>query len=125
MEVIAMSAMKQARVPLVDEETFSQEVLAAEVPVLVEFGAVWCSPCRALEPLLVGLAQEGAGRWKVVALDIDASPRIAAKYAVRGAPTCVVFSKGVEVSRQLGLTRRETLRALVERAGAGAAQPSP
>ncbi len=125
-----MSAiMKQARVSQVDEETFSQEVLAAEVPVLVEFGAVWCSPCRALEPVLLGLAQEGAGRWKVFALDIDASPRIAAKYAVRGAPTCLVFSKGVEVSRHLGLTRRETLRALVERAGTGAgpgvAEPAP
>jgi thioredoxin 1 len=111
-----MSPMSQGRVPSVDEETFSREVLAAEVPVLVEFGAVWCSPCRALEPILVGLAQEGAGRWKVVAVDMDASPRIAAKYAVRGAPTCLVFSNGVEVSRHLGLTRRETLRSLIERA---------
>jgi thioredoxin 1 len=123
MEVIAMS---EGHVRSVDEETFSDEVLGAEVPVLVEFGAVWCSPCRALEPVLAGLAQEGAGRWKVVAVDMDASPRIAAKYSVRGAPTCLVFSKGVEVSRHLGLTRRETLRALIERARPvqGVAEPA-
>jgi len=107
--------MSQVRIPSVDDETFSAEVLAAAVPVLVEFGAVWCAPCRALEPVLIGLAQEGAGRWKVVAVDMDASPGIAAKHSVRGAPTVIVFSKGVEVGRHLGLTRRETLRSLVER----------
>jgi thioredoxin 1 len=107
--------MSQVRIPSVDDETFAAEVLAADVPVLVEFGAVWCAPCRALEPVLIGLAHEGAGRWRVVAVDMDASPGIAAKHSVRGAPTVIVFSKGVEVGRHLGLTRRETLMALLER----------
>jgi thioredoxin 1 len=115
--------MSQVRIPPVDDETFTREVLAADVPVLVEFGAAWCAPCRALEPILVGLAQEGAGRWKVVAVDMDASPGLAATHSVRGAPTVIAFSKGVEVGRHLGLTRRETLLGLLDRARAPAPPP--
>src|ERR1700722_6076893 len=108
-----VNAMSQGRIPTVDEETFSAEVLAADVPVLVEFGAAWCPPCRALEPVLLGLAGEGAGRWKVTAVDMDASPGLAAKYRVRGAPTVLLSDGGVEVGRHLGLTRRETFAALI------------
>jgi thioredoxin 1 len=111
-EVIAMS---QVPLPTVDDETFQAEVLAAAVPVLVEFGAAWCPPCRALEPILAHLAAEGAGRWKVMAVDIDASPGLSAKCSVRGAPTVILFANGVEVGRHLGLTRRETLMALIQR----------
>jgi thioredoxin-like negative regulator of GroEL len=114
MEVLAMS---QDDIPTVDEGTFPAEVLAAELPVLVEFGAGWCPPCRALEPILRSLAEDGAGRWKVTAVDMDASPGLAAKYSVRGAPTVILFHRGVEVGRHLGLTRRETLAALFARAG--------
>jgi thioredoxin 1 len=116
--------MSQVRIPSVDDETFSAEVLTSDLPVLVEFGAVWCAPCRALEPILNALAQDGAGRWKVVAVDMDASPGIAAKHSVRGAPTVIVFSKGVEVGRHLGMTRRETLLALLDRARSPAALPA-
>jgi thioredoxin 1 len=108
--------MSHARVPTIDEVSFPEEVLAADVPVLVEFGATWCPPCRALEPVLAELAAEGAGRWKVVAIDMDASPALSAKYAVRGAPTVIVFTRGTEVGRHLGMTRRETLLTLVARA---------
>ena len=114
--------MSRGRIPRVDEETFPAEVLAAEVPVLVEFTAAWCAPCRALEPVLAGLAGESAGRWKVVAIDMDASPGLSAKCAVRGAPTVILFANGVEVARHLGATRRETLLALIDRA---AAESSP
>jgi thioredoxin 1 len=110
--------MSQSGIPMVDESTFSAEVLAAELPVLVEFGAAWCPPCRALEPILRGLAADGRGRWKVAAVDMDASPSLAAKYSVRGAPTVILFHCGAEVGRHLGLTRRETLAALLGRAGA-------
>jgi thioredoxin 1 len=109
MEVLPMN------IPTLDEATFPTEVLASQVPVLVEFGAAWCPPCRALEPVLLGLATEGAGRWKVAAVDMDASPDLSAKYSVRGAPTVIVFANGVEVGRHLGATRRETLLALLSR----------
>ena len=102
-----------SHIPTVDEASFQDQVLAADVPVLVEFGATWCAPCRALEPVLAGLAQEGAGRWKVVAIDMDASPGLSAKYSVRGAPTVIAFRNGAEVGRHLGSTRRETLLALL------------
>ncbi len=108
--------MPTNHIPTIDDMTFHDEILAAEVPVLVEFGAAWCPPCRALEPLLHRLADEGAGRWKVRAVDMDESPALAAKYGVRGAPTVIVFAGGVERGRHLGLTRAETLTALVERA---------
>ncbi len=113
MEVIAMS---RDRIPTVDEASFPVQVLASDVPVLVEFGAAWCAPCRALEPVLAGLARESEGRWKIVAIDMDASPGLSAKYSVRGAPTVVAFAKGTEVGRHLGSTRRETLVALIDRA---------
>jgi thioredoxin len=113
MEVTAMS---HAKIPMVDEDSFPGEVLATEVPVLVEFGAKWCGPCRALEPILAALGEEGAGRWKIATVDIDESPTLARTYGVRGAPTVIVFARGAEAGRHLGMTRRETLVALVERA---------
>jgi thioredoxin 1 len=116
---IAMNLAHPARVPAiltVDEASFSTDVLAAEVPVLVEFGAAWCPPCRALEPVLRGLAGDAAGRWKVALIDIDESPALASKYGVRGAPTVIVFANGVEAGRHLGMTKRETLVALIDRA---------
>jgi thioredoxin 1 len=104
------------RIVKVDEESFPDEVLAARVPVLVEFGAKWCGPCRALEPVLHRLADEAGGRWKIAIIDIDDSPALASRYAVRGAPTLMVFTGGTERSRHLGLTRHETLAALLARA---------
>jgi thioredoxin 1 len=98
----------------VDEETFPSEVLAAEVPVLVEFGARWCGPCRALDPVLRRMAQEANGRWRIATVDIDESPGLVNRYRVRGAPTMIVFANGAEAGRHLGLARRETLAALLE-----------
>jgi thioredoxin 1 len=122
MEVIVMS---HTRIPTVDEASFPGEVLAAKVPVLVEFGAPWCGPCRALEPVLASLAQEAQGRWRIVAIDMDASPGLSAKYSVRGVPTVIAFNGGIEVGRHLGLTRRETLLALVDRARSSPAPEAP
>lgn len=110
------SSLSHAKIPYVDEETFSSEVLASEVPVLVEFGARWCGPCRALEPILIRLGEEGRGRWKIATVDIDESPGLVKTYGVRGAPTVIVFAGGVEAGRQLGMARREKLIGLVERA---------
>jgi thioredoxin 1 len=110
------NAMSHAKIPSVDEETFSTEVLASRVPVLVEFGAKWCGPCRALEPILARLSEEGAGRWKIATVDIDEAPALVKTYGIRGAPTVIVFARGAEAGRQLGMTRHETLVGLIERA---------
>jgi thioredoxin 1 len=118
-----MNPVSQARtgarsILTVDDATFPTDVLAADVPVLVEFGATWCPPCRALEPLLAELAGEAGGRWRVVKVDMDESPALAARFAVRGAPTVIAFAKGAEVGRHLGMTRREVLVGLIEQASA-------
>lgn len=97
----------------VTEHTFDAEVLASQVPVLVDFTAEWCSPCRALKPVLAKLAKEGEGRFKIVAVDGDESPGIAARFGVKGFPTVIAFAAGRETGRHIGLTSKERLQALL------------
>jgi thioredoxin 1 len=99
--------------PTVNELDFDQAVLHADKPVLVDFTAVWCSPCRALKPLLNELAAETSGRLDVVAVDADESPTLATRFGVRGFPTLLLFSGGREVARSVGLCSRAQLRRLV------------
>lgn len=98
----------------VDDASFEAEVLRASVPVMVDFGARWCGPCRALDPIVQRLAGEFAGRVKVVAVDVDDAPATAARYGVRAAPTVMVFAKGERVATRVGLASRESLLALLE-----------
>ncbi|AUX30820.1 MULTISPECIES: co-chaperone YbbN [Sorangium] len=114
----------------INELDFNAEVLEARVPVLVEFTAEWCPPCRALAPILHKVAEEGAGRLKVVAVNGDRSPALARRFGIRGLPTVVAFAGGKEVARHVGLTTKEKLLKLVEgrelSAGArGDRAPSP
>ena len=79
------------------DATFEGEVLASELPVLVEFTAPWCRPCRAIEPFLAELGREHEGRLRVVRLDIDANLRVPARYGVLSLPTVILFSGGEPV----------------------------
>jgi thioredoxin 1 len=76
---------------------FERDVLASPVPVLVEFTAPWCRPCKALEPFLEALEHEHAGRLRVVQLDIDTSLAVPARYGVLSLPTVIVFARGEPV----------------------------
>lgn len=105
----------------VDELSFDDEVLRASVPVVVDFTAAWCAPCRALKPILRELANEHAGSIEVVTIDGDESPSIAQRYGVRGFPTLLVFASGREVARSIGLTNKRGLLKLLEAARAAAA----
>ncbi|KYF73017.1 thioredoxin family protein [Sorangium cellulosum] len=107
----------------IDELRFDAEVLEAGVPVLVEFTATWCPPCRALAPILHKLAEEGAGRLKVVAVDGDRSPALARRFNVRAFPTVIALDAGKEVARHVGLTTKEKLLKLVEGRGLSGAAP--
>jgi thioredoxin 1 len=98
----------------VDDESFDEVVLGSELPVLVDFVAPWCGPCRALAPIVERLAIETAGRAKVVSVDIDASPRTSARYGIRGAPTLLVFRGGERTRQHLGATTREKLLKLLD-----------
>jgi thioredoxin 1 len=98
----------------IGDHNFESEVLASDKPVLLDFGAAWCGPCRALFPIVQSIATEFSETVRVGKVDIDESPGISAKLKVRGAPTVVVFKGGKEVGRHVGVTRRETLVKLLD-----------
>jgi thioredoxin 1 len=86
----------------ITDEQFASEVLASEVPVLVEFWAPWCGPCRQLAPVLEQLAEERAGSLKVVKINQDEQPLRSAEYRVMGVPTMLVFDGGEAVAQLVG-----------------------
>jgi thioredoxin 1 len=110
---------EKAQVILVDDATFENEVLRSEVPVLVDFTATWCGPCRALAPIVERVARENAGRVKVVKMDTDESPGTTRQYGVRGVPTLMVFRGGEKKAAHVGLAAKETVLALIERSASG------
>lgn len=85
-----------------DDDAFQQEVLESDVPVLVDFWATWCGPCRAIAPHLEVLADDYAGKAKIVKIDVDQNPNMAAKFGVRGIPTLLVFKGGEVVDNIVG-----------------------
>jgi thioredoxin 1 len=100
----------------VNDLNFDQEVLKSDTPVLVDFTATWCGPCRQIAPLVEQLAGEYAGRVKVTKLDIDESPGTAQKYGIRGVPTLYMFRGGEVVAQQVGAVPKGTIAQLMERA---------
>jgi thioredoxin 1 len=90
-------------------DNFETEVLRSDLPVLVDFTATWCGPCKALAPIVEKLADEFQGRVKVGRLDIDASRPIAERYRIRSVPTVLVFRGGQKTGEHVGLTTRDKL----------------
>ncbi|HSQ64067.1 MAG TPA: thioredoxin domain-containing protein [Polyangiaceae bacterium] len=107
--------MKPSEIIVVTDATFEREVLAEKRPVLVDFGAQWCPPCKALKPVIEAVARERAGRLKVVEIDMDASPESVRRCAVRAAPTLVVFRDGEKRAVLVGAVPKEKFLALVDR----------
>ncbi|HEX5659316.1 MAG TPA: thioredoxin domain-containing protein [Polyangiales bacterium] len=97
----------------INDLNFDEEVLASEQPFLLELGARWCGPCKAMAALLTKLADEHATELRVGMLDVEDSPEVANRLGVRGVPTMLVFANGREVKRQLGALGSAKLRQLV------------
>jgi thioredoxin 1 len=100
----------------VSEATFASEVLAADVPVLVDFYADWCAPCRAMEPALRDIAREYAGEARIVKVDVEADPALQERYGVGGLPTLLLFRKSEVIERVTGGVTRSRLAAVIEKA---------
>lgn len=93
----------------VSEQDFQSIVLQSEQPVLVDFTATWCGPCKMLEPVLKQLADEWQAQVKIVKLDVDQNPELAMQYQVMGVPTLILFSKGKAVERVTGYQPKDRL----------------
>jgi thioredoxin 1 len=93
----------------VGEDNFQVEVLDAELPVLVDFTAVWCGPCKMLDPVVKQLAEDWDGKVKVVKLDVDSNPEMAMRYQVMGVPTLMLFNQGKQVERVTGFQPKDRL----------------
>jgi thioredoxin 1 len=99
---------------IVTDATFKTEVLGSALPVLVDFWAEWCPPCHRLAPVLDELAEEYAGRARIVKLDSDENPHTTREYGVMSMPTLIVFRGGQVVSQVIGAHPKAKLRALID-----------
>ena len=93
----------------VDDQTFEAEVLQSDVPVLVDFYATWCGPCKSLEPIIAQLADEYAGRAKIVKVDIDKAPGVASSHGIMAVPTLILFKNGAEAQKLTGFKAKPEL----------------
>jgi thioredoxin 1 len=104
-----------AKLPAFTDENFETEVKKSDVPVLVDFGAEWCGPCRALAPIVEELATEFHGRLKVGTVDIDRARGVASQFGIMSVPTLLFFKGGRQVDKVVGLQRKTALKALIEK----------
>lgn len=95
--------------------TWDQEVLQSETPVLVDFWAEWCQPCKVLAPTIEALAEEYDGKVKVGKLNVEANSAVSAKYQIRGIPTVLIFKDGEVKEQVVGLTSKGKLSELIEK----------
>ena len=92
-----------------DQASFSEEIATSDKPVVVDFWAEWCGPCRAVAPEVEALAQQYGDAIKVVKVDVDANPTIAARYGIQGIPTLKLFRDGKDVATTVGAKRRAAI----------------
>ena len=98
----------------ITKDNFKAEVLESDIPVLFDFYASWCGPCRMLAPIIEEIAEETAGKVKVCKMDVDEEPEIAEEYGVFSIPTLMVFKGGKVVNAHTGFAPKDAILALIE-----------
>ncbi|MBA3240646.1 MAG: thioredoxin [Acidobacteria bacterium] len=103
------------QVSQVTDGTFEQDVLGADKPVLVDFWATWCPPCRMIAPTLDALAEKYEGSVAFFKLDIDENSAVPQRYGIKGIPTLIIFSEGREQERIVGASSREAIARIIDK----------
>ncbi len=108
--------MASEKVLTITDATFDTDVIKSDKPVLVDFWATWCAPCKAIAPTIDAIAEEYDGRVKVGKVNVDDSPSTPGKYGVRGIPTIILFKEGKVVDQVVGAVPKAQLEALIKKA---------
>ena len=99
----------------VGDQNFEADVLQSEQPVLVDFWAAWCAPCRMLAPTVEAVAEKFAGSARVVKLNVDDNPSVSQRYGIKGIPTLILFKNGKEEERVVGATSKEAISRMIDK----------
>ena len=99
---------------VISDDTFDQEVIKSDIPVLVDFWADWCAPCKMIAPIVEELAEEYDGKVKFAKLDIDSNPKVATTYGIRSIPTLLIFKGGSPVDQVVGAVPKSVLKGRLE-----------
>lgn len=98
----------------ISDASFEADVIESDIPVLVDFWAAWCGPCKAIAPILEDLAPKYADKVKIVKLDVDHNPATPPKFGVRGIPTLILFKDGQVAATQVGLLNKADLAKFID-----------
>lgn len=98
----------------ISDDTFETDVLQSETPVLVDFWAEWCGPCKAIAPILEELAGDYQDRLQIVKFDVDANPKTPGQFGIRSIPTLILFKGGVVEAQHIGATSKKQLKDFLE-----------
>ena len=99
----------------VSDNSFEHDVLQSDSPVLVDFWAAWCAPCRMLAPTVEAVAEKYTGNARVVKLNVDENPSVSQRYGIKGIPTLILFKNGKEEERVVGATSKEAISRMIDK----------
>lgn len=98
---------------IINEENFNEEVIKSKIPVIVDFWAAWCGPCKMLAPVIEEFAKDTSGSVKVCKVNVDECPELAAEYRIVSIPTLIAFENGTEKKRSVGLVSKNEIKKMI------------